>query len=103
MSSKPDECAQKFLMTVEKDGSYVINSFPYFGNGDDRGNHECLGYWVVKKLLEPCINKSRNVACENFFTLLSLTDHLKSTTISIVDTVSRARREIPVFVKTGEE
>ncbi|GBP60673.1 PiggyBac transposable element-derived protein 4 [Eumeta japonica] len=76
MSSKPDKYGQKFWMAVDKDTNYIINAFPYLGKDDHKPNGERLGDWVVKKLMEPYINKG---------------------------TVNRIRREIPIAVKTAKE
>lgn len=103
MSSKPDKYGQKFWMAVDKDENYVINAFPYLGKDDNKVKDERLGDWVVKKLIEPYVNKGRNVTCDNFFTSLILANYLKSKNTSIVGTVNRARREIPVSVKTAKE
>lgn len=103
MSSKPDKYGQKFWMAVDKDANYIINAFPYLGKDDHRPNDERLGDWVVKKLIEPYINKGRNVTCDNFFTSLLLAGYLNSKNTSIVGTVNRVRREIPASVKTAKE
>ncbi|GBP04453.1 PiggyBac transposable element-derived protein 4 [Eumeta japonica] len=93
--SKPDKYGQKFWMAVDKDANYIINAFPYLGKDDHKPNGERLGDWVVKKLMEPYINKGRNVTCDNFFTSLLLAEYLKSKNTSVVGTVNRVRREIP--------
>lgn len=103
MSSKPDKYGQKFWMAVDKDKNYVINAFPYLGKDENKLKNERLGDWVVKKLIEPYVNKGRNVTCDNFFTSLVLANYLKSKNTSIVGTVNRARREIPVSVKNAKE
>ncbi|GBP55934.1 ATP-dependent DNA helicase PIF1 [Eumeta japonica] len=103
MSSKPDKYGQKFWMAVDIDANYIINALPYLGKDDHKPNGERLGDLVVKKLMEPYINKGRNVTCDNFFTSLLLAEYLKSKNTSIVGTVNRVRREIPIAVKTAKE
>jgi len=46
----------------------MVNSFPYLGKDDERLEGDRLGDHVVKKLVEPYLNKGRNVTSDNFFT-----------------------------------
>ncbi|XP_049294418.1 uncharacterized protein LOC125769653 [Anopheles funestus] len=103
MASKPDKYGQKYWMAVDVDSKYVINIFPYLGKNDQRHAEERLGDFVVKKLVDPYLNRGRNVTCDNFFTSLKLAKFLKSKKTSLVGTVNKARREVPMCVKKAKE
>ncbi|KAK9686055.1 Transposase IS4 [Popillia japonica] len=97
MGSKPDKYGQKFWLAVDKESKYTVNGFPYLGKDDQRPINQRLGDHVVMKLMQPYLNKGRNVTCDNFFTSLALAETLETKRTSIVGTVNRARRE------TGDE
>lgn len=99
MASKPDKYGQKFWVAVDKDKKYVVNAFPYLGKDDMRPDNQRLGDYIVERLMHPYLNKGRNVTCDNFFTSLKLAEQLKSKKTSLVGTVNRIRREIPIEVK----
>ena len=50
---------------------------------------------------EPIFEKGRNVTCDNFFTSLKLAENLKKNGTSLIGTMNRARREVPVVVKNS--
>ncbi|KAK7896359.1 hypothetical protein WMY93_021684 [Mugilogobius chulae] len=54
-----------------------------------------LGESVVLKLVEPFMDKGRNVTVDNFFTSLSLANSLLRRNTSLVGTMNAARRELP--------
>lgn len=103
MASKPDKYGQKFWVAVDVDTKYVINIFPYLGKNDERPGDDRLGDFVVKKLVDPYLHKGRNVTCDNFFTSLRLAKFLKSNKTSIVGTVNKVRREVPICIKKAKE
>ena len=103
MPDKPDKYGQKFFVATDKESKYVINMFPYLGKEDKRPDGERLGDHVVKRLVDPYLNKGRNVTCDNYFTSLKLAEFLKSKKTTLVGTVNRARREVPVCVKQAKE
>ncbi|XP_052901621.1 uncharacterized protein LOC128309304, partial [Anopheles moucheti] len=90
-------------MAVDVDSKYIINIFPYLGKNNERPAKERLGDFVVKKLVDPYLNRGRNVTCDNFFTSLELAKFLKSKKTSLVGTVNKARREVPICVKNAKE
>jgi len=61
MASKPDKYGQKYWLAVDKDSKYLINGFPYLGKDDSRPDDERVAEHVVLKLMEPYLNKGRNV------------------------------------------
>ncbi|XP_061512551.1 uncharacterized protein LOC133393104 [Anopheles gambiae] len=104
MASKPDKYGQKYWMAVDVDSKYVVNIIPYLGKNYERPAEERLGDFVVKKLVDPYLNRGRNVTCDNFFTSLELAKFLKSKKkTSLVGTINKARREVPICVKKVKE
>ena len=77
MASKPGKYGQKYWMAVDVDSKYVVNIFPCLGKNDERPAEERLGDFVVKKLVDPYLNRGRNVTCDNSFTSLELANVLK--------------------------
>ena len=73
-----------------------MNGFPYLGKDKERPVDRTLGHHVVQRLMDPYLNKGRNVTTDNFFTGLKLAKQLKDQSTSIVGTVkNRARRKLP--------
>ncbi|XP_042911628.1 piggyBac transposable element-derived protein 4-like [Parasteatoda tepidariorum] len=102
MPNKPDKFGIKFWLAADVDSKYLINGFPYLGK-----DHQCppnvpLSEYVVLRLISPYENKGRNVTTDNFFTTLKLAEALKSKYTSLVGTVKRSRKEIPVSVKVSK-
>ena len=50
------------------------------------------------RLMSPYLKKGRNVITDNFFTSSSLARKLKAKDMSIVETMSHTRREIPAVL-----
>ena len=86
----------KVLAYADVDSKYVVNGFPYLGKDETRPASQSLGESVVLRLMEPFKGKGRNVTTDNFFTSLKLSDELKKKDTSLVGTVNRIRREVPV-------
>jgi hypothetical protein len=98
MANKPDKFGIKFWMLVDNDTKYICNAFPYLGKDELRSANESLPESVVMRLMSPYLNKGRNVTTDNFFTSASLARTLKAKDTSIVETISRTRREIPAVL-----
>ncbi|XP_042070944.1 uncharacterized protein LOC121812530 isoform X3 [Haplochromis burtoni] len=65
------------------------------GKDPNRPTGERLSENVVMRLMEPFLDKGRNVTTDNFFTSLSLAQKLLRRKTTILGTVNRIRREIP--------
>ncbi|CAG5996995.1 unnamed protein product, partial [Menidia menidia] len=74
---------------------YVCNILPYLGKDPTRPRGERVSESVVMRLMEPFLDKGRNVTTDNFFTSLSLAKRLLSRNTTILGTVNRIRQEIP--------
>lgn len=51
---------------------------------------------VVQELIEPFKNQHRNLTCDNWFTSMQLADHLSEIGWTIVGTMRKSRKEIPL-------
>ena len=101
--TKPYKYDIKFWVLVDVETGYVVHIFPYLGKDDDRQTNQRLADHVVIKLVEPYLGKGRNITCDNFFTSMTHLRELKKKRTSIVGTMNRARREVPLAVKTSRE
>lgn len=102
MPSKPDKFGIKFWLAADVDTKYLINGFPYLGKDSQSQSNISLSEHVVLRLISPYENKGRNVTTDNFFTTLKLAQTLKAKNTSLVGTVKRSRREIPLSVKMSK-
>lgn len=75
----------------------MISFDVYTGN---RPNNLPLGTHVVTHLVEPDFNRRHHVYFDNYFTSVQLMEILQRNKTSLIDTVSKDRRELPVSLKT---
>lgn len=99
MANKPDKFGIKFWLCVDVDSKYMLNALPYLGKDDTRPQNQSVGENVVWRLMQPFLNKGRNVTTDNFFTSVSLAQKLLSQRTTLVGTVNKARRDIPPYIK----
>ncbi|XP_061899232.1 uncharacterized protein LOC133647122 [Entelurus aequoreus] len=95
IASKPDKFGIKFWVARDLKTKYVCNILPYLGKDDTRPRGERVSESVVMRLMEPFLDKGRNVTTDNFFTSLSLAKRLLSRNTTILGTVNKIRKEIP--------
>ena len=103
MAQKPDKYGQKFWMLVDRTSKYMLNAFPYLGKDEERPDNDRLADFVIMKLMDPYLNKGRNITCDNYFTSKILAEQLGGKKTSIIGTVDKKRREIPADVKKAKE
>lgn len=103
IASKPDKFGIKFWLAVDVSSKYLVNGFPYLGKDVQRPANESLSEHIVMKLMQPYLQKGRNVTTDNFFTSLNLAEKLQQKDTSIVGTMNRMRKEIPTEIKTRKE
>ncbi|KAM9746554.1 uncharacterized protein ACNS7B_010501 isoform 2-T2 [Menidia menidia] len=94
-ATKPDKFGIKFWVACDLKTKYVCNILPYLGKDPTRPRGERVSESVVMRLMEPFLDKGRNVTTDNFFTSLSLAKRLLSRNSTILGTVNRIRQEIP--------
>ncbi|CAL9702363.1 unnamed protein product [Knipowitschia caucasica] len=95
IATKPDKFGIKFWVACDLKSKYICNVFPYLGKDPGRPSGERLSETVVMRLMEPFLDKGRNVTTDNFFTSLSLAKRLLERKTTILGTVNKIRREIP--------
>ena len=95
MPSKPGRYSIKFWILADAQNNYCYNTMPYLGKGGDKVADN-LGATVVKKLVEPLHNSRRNITCDRYFTGVEMTETLKSNNLTVVGTVMRNRKHLPV-------
>ena len=78
IASKPDKFGIKFWVACDLKTKYVCNILPYLGKDHTRPRGERVSENVVMRLMEPFLDKGRNVTTDNFFTSLSLAKRLLS-------------------------
>ena len=104
MASKPDKFRQKYWLAVDKDSKYVINGFPYIGKDEMCFSTERVSDRVVMQLMLPYLCKGRNVTTDSYFTSVQLANQSKEKQTSLLETVHKIRREVPLpFRKMKED
>ena len=100
MASKPDKYGQKYWLAVDKDSKYLVNGFPYLGKDETRATNERVADHVVMQLMQPFLNKGRT---DNYFTSVKLATQLKKKQTSLLGTVNKIRREVPLSLRKKKE
>lgn len=95
MANKPDKFGIKFFVACDLETKYICNVIPYLGKDKSRPREERLSEHVVMSLLEPFLDKGRNVTTDNFFTSVSLAKRLLCRNTTLLGTVNKVRREVP--------
>ena len=58
---------------------------------------------VVMQLMRPYLCKGRNVTIDDYFTSVKLANHLKEKQASLLGTVNKIRREVPLPLRKMKE
>ncbi|XP_076864502.1 uncharacterized protein LOC143516652 [Brachyhypopomus gauderio] len=80
----------------------MCNAIPYLGKDPDRPKGERVSENVVMKLMKPYLGKGRTVATDNFFTSLSLAKKLLECNTTLLGTMNKIRREVPLEAKNAK-
>uniref|UniRef100_A0A3B5BKY0 PiggyBac transposable element-derived protein domain-containing protein n=1 Tax=Stegastes partitus TaxID=144197 RepID=A0A3B5BKY0_9TELE len=99
IAKKPDKFGIKFWVACDLKSKYVCNIIPYLGKDPNCYTEKRLFDHVVMKLMEPFMDKGRTVTTDNFFTSLSLAQQLLSRKTTLLGTVNKSRRELPLSAK----
>ncbi|XP_057675297.1 uncharacterized protein LOC130905701 isoform X2 [Corythoichthys intestinalis] len=99
IATKSNKFGIKFWVAVDVDSHYMINMFPYLGKDESPPAGHRLPDNVVLQLMEPFLDKGRNVTTDNFFTSMQLAKSLLQRKTTIVGTMKKTRREIPPSAK----
>ena len=103
MANKLDKCGIKFWVAADVETKYMLNAHPYLGKDNSRPSGQHLSDNVVLRLMEPFLEKGRNVTTDNYFTSLPLANTLLAHKTTIVGTMNRIRREMPPCTKAQME
>ena len=99
MALKPDKFGQKYWLDVDKESKYVINGFPYVGKDEMHSSTERVSDRVVIQLKRPYLCKGRNVTTDGYFTSVKLANQLKEKQTSLLGTVKKIRKEVPLSLR----
>ncbi|XP_037399722.1 uncharacterized protein LOC108434716 [Pygocentrus nattereri] len=102
ISSKPDKFGIKFWVDFDLNTKYMCNAIPYLGKDPDRPKGERVSENVVMKLMKPYLGKGRTAATDIYFTSLSLANRLLESNTTLLGTINKIRREIPLEAKNAK-
>ena len=82
----------------------MINGFPYVGKDEMRSSTEHVSARVLMQLMRPYANATgRNVTTESYFTSVKLANQSKEKQTSLLGTVNKIRREVPLSLRKMKE
>lgn len=96
MPSKPRPYGVKIYWATESTSGYALTAIIYTGRGPNEEPVRDLGKKLVLELLKPYYNTGRNVVTDNFFTSYSLAVELLSKNLTLLGTIRKNRREVPI-------
>ncbi|XP_029007165.1 piggyBac transposable element-derived protein 3-like [Betta splendens] len=101
VASKPEKFGIKFWVACDAKSKYICNVLPCLGNDPSgpSGPSGPGGEDVVMRLMEPFLDKGRNVTTDSCFTSLSLAQRLLRRKTTILGAVDENHREIPQSAK----
>ena len=78
MHAKPTKYRIKVWMAADSSNGYVLNFDVYLGKEANQCRIYGLGYDVVTKMIRPFMNKNHHVYFDNFFSSVTLLEHLET-------------------------
>ena len=72
---------------------YILTAILYLGKDEARPATKRFSDSVVIKLVEPYLDKRRNVTTDNFFTSTHLATELRKKKTSLVGTLTKSKRK----------
>ena len=88
---------------MAKESNYVIDGFSYVGKDEMRSSTERVSDRVVMQFRRLSLCKERNVITEGYFTSVKLVNQLKEKQTSLLGTVNKIRREVPLPLRKTKE
>ena len=95
---KARNVGKKYWLSVDKESKYLVNAFRYIGKVETRHVNERASDHIVMQLMQPYLNKGRNVTTNNCFTSVRLATQLKEKQTSLLETLNKVRQELPLFL-----
>ena len=97
--SKPAKYGIKVWALCDAKNFFLYNAEIYCGKRDGVTIEKNQGENVVLRLLSKHMLQGLNVTCDNFFTTFSLAQKLLAKKMTLVGTVRKNRRELPIFTQ----
>lgn len=82
---------------------YVPNEFFYTGQDTNRPTDKIVYEYVMMRFTEGYLGKRRNITTYNYFTSLKPCAKLKANSTSLVRTLKKDRKELPLTAKLGRQ
>ena len=79
------------------------NGFLCIGKDETRPVNKRASDHIVMQIMRPYPSKGRNVTIDNYFTSVRLTTQPKEKQTSLLGTVNKVRREVPLSLKKMKE
>lgn len=95
MPAKPTKYGIKVWMATDSSNGYGLNFDVYLGMEANQRRIYGLGYDVVTKLIQPYMNKNHHIYFDNFFSSVTLLEHLETNGTYACATVRCNRRDLP--------
>ena len=102
MPNKPAKYGIKFFWLCDASLPYAFNAKIYVGRQSGSPSEKNLGHNVVVNLTAPLQGSGRNVSMDNFFTRVSGARTLLQRQLTVVGTMRKCKREIPVCLKAAK-
>ena len=100
--SKPAKYGIKIFWLCDASLPHAFNANIYVGKQPRAPPEKNLGYNVVANLTAPLQGSRRNVSMDHFFTSVSVARTLLQHRLTVVGTVGKCKREIPVCIKAAK-
>ena len=102
MPSKPVKYGIKIFWLCDASLPYVFNAKIYVGRQPGSAPEKNLGHNVVVNLTASLHGSGRNVSMDNFFTSVPVARTLLRHQLTVVGTMRKCKREIPVCMKAAK-
>lgn len=98
--SKPNKYGIKIIMMCDNSTKYMVDARVYLGKGTVPANRSAAEFFV-RELVASVENTNRNLTMDNWFTSVSLTQHLLfEKGLTVVGTIKRNKPEFPLEFPT---
>ena len=102
MPSKPAKYSIKIFWLCDASLPYAFNAKIYVGRQPGSAPEKNHGHNVVVNLTTPLQGSARNVSIDNFFTSVAVARTLLQHQLTVVGTMRKCKREIPVCMKAAK-
>ena len=100
--SKPRKYGLKIFWACESNTGYGLNAIAYGGKKGNRVHYN-LAQNIVLKVVEPWYGTGRDICTDNYFTSYTLGNQLLQQNLTLLSTVRRHRREVPLVLRQKDE